>query len=139
MKRVLTITVFTLALVALIAACTANSPQSALVASDPEIAAAPQRVREAYEFAVTNPDAVKNVPCYCGCVSMGHKSNYSCYIKDHNPDGTVVFDHHAIGCQICIDITQDVMRLTRSKKSATDIRSYIVEKYADRGPGTGTE
>ena len=139
MKQILTLGILTLALGAFIAACTANSAPSTLFANDPEIAAAPARVREAYEFAVSNPDALKNVPCYCGCVSMGHQSNYMCYIQDHNPDGTIVFDHHALGCQICVDISQDVMRLTRSKKTATEIRNYIMDKYADSGPSTGTQ
>ena len=139
MKRFLGITIFTLMLAVFVAACSGAPSQPSVVASDPQVAAAPQRVREAYEFAVTNPDALKNVPCYCGCVGMGHKSNYMCYIKDHNPDGSVVFDHHALGCQICVDISQDVMRLTRQNKSATEIRSYIVDKYQDAGPSTGTE
>src|SRR4030067_869705 len=68
---------------------------------------APTQVREAYQFAVANPDATKNVPCYCGCGAMGHTSNYSCYVKEVKADGTVVFDDHALGCSLCVDITQD--------------------------------
>ena len=63
---------------------------------------APARVRAAYQFAVTNPDALKNVPCYCGCGAMGHTSNLSCYIKDGKADGQVVFDEHALGCSLCV-------------------------------------
>ena len=58
---------------------------------------APTRVREAYQFAVANPDALKNVPCYCGCGAIGHTSNYACYVKEAKPDGTFVFDDHALG------------------------------------------
>ncbi len=36
---------------------------------------APTSVREAYQFAVANPDALRNVPCYCGCGAAGHTSN----------------------------------------------------------------
>ncbi len=58
---------------------------------------APARVREAYQFAIANPDALKNVPCYCGCGAVGHTSNYACYVKEAKPDGTFVFDEHALG------------------------------------------
>src|SRR5512135_115647 len=83
---------------------------------------APTRVREAYQFAVANPDALKNVPCYCGCGAMGHTSNLSCYIKDRKPDGQIEFEEHALGCSLCVDITQDVMRMTGEGKSQQDIR-----------------
>ena len=139
MNRFFAIGMLTLVLGAFVAACTANSAQSTLFANDPAIAAAPARVREAYEFAVNHPDALKNVPCYCGCVSMGHRSNYMCYIQDHQLDGAIVFDPHALNCELCIDISQDVMRLTRNKKTATEIRSFIMDKYADSGPSTGTQ
>jgi hypothetical protein len=58
---------------------------------------APPRVREAYQFAVANPDALKNVPCYCGCGAIGHTSNYACYIKEAKADGTFELDDHALG------------------------------------------
>lgn len=120
---------------AVFVACGANAAAN-LFPQNPNIAAAPARVRQAYEFAMTNPDALKNVPCYCGCNGLGHKNNYACYIKDAPTDSAVMFDEHAIGCQICVDITQDVMRLTRAKKSPQDIRAFIVEMYSDRGPST---
>ncbi len=95
---------------------------------------APERVREAYQFAAANPAALQNVPCYCGCGAMGHTSNYSCYIKQAKADGTFVFDEHALGCSICVDITQDVMRLSREGKSPPDIRAFIVSTYSSFGP-----
>jgi hypothetical protein len=95
---------------------------------------APTRVREAYQFAVANPDALKNVPCYCGCGAIGHTSNYACYVKQAKADGTVVFDDHALGCSVCVDIAQDVMKLTREGKSPPDIRAFIVATYSQFGP-----
>ncbi len=95
---------------------------------------APTRVREAYQFAVANPDAHKNVPCYCGCGAMGHTSNYSCYVKESKADGTTVFDEHALGCSLCVDITQDVMRLSRDGRSPPDIRAFVVSTYSQFGP-----
>lgn len=91
---------------------------------------APTRVREAYQFAVANPDALKNVPCYCGCGAIGHTSNYSCYYNEAKQ----MFDEHALGCSVCVDIAQDVMKLTRDGKSPPDIRAVIVATYSQFGP-----
>ena len=90
----------------------------------------PTRVREAYQFAVANPDALKNVPCYCGCGGIGHTSNYSCY----NNQAKQTFDEHALGCSLCVDISQDVMKLMRDGKSPPDIRASIVATYSQFGP-----
>jgi Protein of unknown function with PCYCGC motif len=61
------------------------------------VRSAPPQVREAYRFAVANPDVLKQYPCYCGCVAAGHQSNLDCYVKEQKSDGTVVFDDHAFG------------------------------------------
>ncbi len=107
------------------------APMSEMPAS---VQAAPASVREAYQFAVANPDALKNVPCYCGCGAVGHTSNYSCYVKEINPSGEVVFDQHALGCSICVDIAQDVMKLTRQGKSASEIRADVDQTFSQYGP-----
>ena len=99
-----------------------------------EIQKAPVSVSEAYRFAVANPDALKNVPCYCGCGAVGHTSNYSCYVKEVKPSGEVVFDQHALGCGICVDIAQDVMKMTRDGKAPKDIRAAIDKTYSQYGP-----
>ncbi|HEY3341233.1 MAG TPA: PCYCGC motif-containing (lipo)protein, partial [Anaerolineae bacterium] len=74
------------------------------------------------------------IPCYCGCGKMGHKSNYACYVKGADTAGKPVFDSHALGCSICVDITQDAMRLTREGKSPQDIRAYVDAAYSKYGP-----
>jgi hypothetical protein len=99
-----------------------------------EIQKAPVSVSEAYRFAVANPDALKNVPCYCGCGAAGHTSNYSCYVKEAKSSGEVVFDQHALGCSICVDIAQDVMKMTRDGQSPKDIRTAIDQTYSQYGP-----
>jgi hypothetical protein len=58
--------------------------------------AAPQ-VKEAYRFAIANPDVLRKFPCYCGCGAMGHRHNLDCYIKEIKPDGAIVFENHAFG------------------------------------------
>jgi hypothetical protein len=99
-----------------------------------EMQTAPTTVREAYQFAAANPAPLKGVPCYCGCGAIGHKSNYDCYIKNVEADGKIIFDQHALGCSLCVDITQDVIRLSKEGKSPGDIHSFIVTNYSRFGP-----
>ena len=65
---------------------------------------------------------------------MGHTSLYSCYISNVEPGGKITFDTHALGCSICVDITQDTMRLLREGKSAREIRIYADSTYSKYGP-----
>ena len=98
-----------------------------------EVQSAPLSVREAYQFAVANPDALQNVPCYCGCGAAGHTSNYSCYVKEENASG-ITFDQHALGCSLCVDITQSVIKMTRNGKSPQEMRAAIDSTYSRYGP-----
>ena len=102
------------------------------------VQSAPPKVQEAYRFAATNPDMLTHQPCYCGCGAMGHTSNLSCFVADIDENGAITFDNHAAGCGICVDIAQDVMRLTRQGKSQLEIRQYIDATYAQFGPSTDT-
>lgn len=99
-----------------------------------EVQAAPVSVQQAYQFAAANPDLMKQIPCYCGCGAVGHTSNYSCYVSGADEQGALTFDNHALGCSICVDITQDAMRMTRDGKSPGDIRAAIDSTYAKYGP-----
>lgn len=58
---------------------------------------APSVVREAYQFAIANPNTLSKFPCYCGCGDMGHQSNLDCFVQQFNADGSVVLDDHAFG------------------------------------------
>ncbi len=58
--------------------------------------AAPE-VQEAYRFAVAHPDVLQYIPCYCGCVSHGHRSNWDCYVRETRADGSVVLDPMGFG------------------------------------------
>jgi hypothetical protein len=70
------------------------APESAL----PEFAKnAPAQVKEAYRFAIANPEVLEAFPCYCGCANMGHENNLDCYIKQVHADGTIEFENHAFG------------------------------------------
>lgn len=70
------------------------APESAL----PEFAKdAPPQVKEAYRFAIANPDVLSAFPCYCGCGAVDHHNNLDCYIKEIDADGTIEFENHAFG------------------------------------------
>ena len=95
---------------------------------------APVTVQQAYQFNVANPDVMTQIPCYCGCGSMGHTSNYSCYVTDVDANGKISYDTHALGCSICVDITQDTMRLLKQGKTVPEIKAYVDQTYAQYGP-----
>ncbi len=109
-------------------------------ASDISTAAqnAEPRVRDAYRFAAANPQATQNVPCFCGCAPLGHASNYDCYVQATASDGKIIFDDHALGCTICVDITQDVMRMTGEGRAPPQIRQAIINTYSRYGPSNQT-
>jgi hypothetical protein len=77
---------------------------------------------------------MKQFPCYCGCGKMGHTSNYSCYVAGVKDDGSIQYDTHALGCSICVDITQDVMRLSKENKTILEMQTYIDNTYSQYGP-----
>ncbi len=139
-KRLLTfiLLIGTLLPLGLNTACAANPahelPMAPLSQLPKEVQSAPTRVRQAYQFALANPDALKNVPCYCGCGAIGHTSDYSCYVKEAKADGTFVFDSHALGCSLCVDIAQDVMQQTRDGRAPPQIRAQILSTFSRFGP-----
>jgi hypothetical protein len=99
-----------------------------------EVKAAPITVQQAYQFAAANPDVMQHIPCYCGCGAMGHTSNYACYVDDVDANGKITYDTHALGCSICVDITQDTMRLIKQGKAVPEIKLYIDQTYSQYGP-----
>lgn len=142
MKRInLSVTVIILSLVIAVinGGCSSQNAPSSLelapLADMPaEVQASPVSVQEAYRFAFANPDVLTQIPCYCGCGSMGHTSNYACYVSGENDDGSQTFESHALGCSICVDITQDTMRLLDEGKSVADTQVYIDQSYSQYGP-----
>ena len=104
-----------------------------------EVQQSPVAVQQAYQFAVANPEILEQIPCYCGCGAMGHTSNYSCYVAGSGSDGEVEYDNHALGCSICVDISQDTMRLLDQGKEVSEIFAYVDSSYARFGPPTPLE
>lgn len=141
LKHSLSLTIILVLFSLVVSACTVGQAESnqslkmAVLGDMPaEVQSAPVLVREAYQFAVANPEIVSSIACYCGCGAMGHTSNYACYVAGEDDQGRIAFDNHALGCSICVDITQDAMRLTREGKSSQAIFSYIDKTYSQYGP-----
>jgi hypothetical protein len=142
-KPVILVALF-LTLSALIAGCgsvsNANEPgvanyELAPLAGMPlEVQSAPVTVKQAYQFAVANQEILSQLPCYCGCGGMGHTSNYSCYLAGEDENGGLTFDGHALGCSLCVDITQDAMRMLEEGKTTGEIRAYVDQTYSRFGP-----
>jgi hypothetical protein len=98
-----------------------------------EVQSSPVTVQQAYQFAIANPEVMKQIPCYCGCGSIGHTSNYSCYVAGVDDNGVISYDNHALGCSLCVDITLDTMRMTKDGKSPGDIKTVIDSTYSKYG------
>jgi len=91
-------------IVLVVSACASpGAPAQAELSLAPESALpdfvkdAPPQVKEAYRFAIANPEVLSAFPCYCGCGAVGHQNNLQCYIKEVRPDGSVEFENHAFG------------------------------------------
>ncbi len=98
-----------------------------------EVQAAPVSVQQAYQFAVANPEVMKQIPCYCGCGDIGHTSNYACYVSGVDGKGAITYDNHALGCSLCVDITLDTMRMLKDGKSPGEIRAVVDSTYSKYG------
>ena len=112
-----------------------DHPMADLAGMPAEVQAADRRTQEAYQFAYANPDAAREVPCYCGCVGLGHISSYDCYVGGA-ADGRPALEPHALNCTVCVDITQDQMRLMDGGVNAETIRGYLDHNYRAYGPPT---
>jgi hypothetical protein len=51
-----------------------------------------------------------------------------------DPSGVVAYDAHALGCQICVDITQDAMRMLQEGETVAQMKWYVDRNYARYGP-----
>jgi hypothetical protein len=103
----------------------------------PDFATATPQMQKMYTLALQNPKLLSYMPCTCGCASMGHLSNWNCYVKSVSSTGVVTFDSHATGCSTCLEITQDVLSMYRRGSPLSEIRDYIDANYT--GEATPTE
>jgi hypothetical protein len=105
----------------------------AMWATRPSYTGTTDMTEAAYHYAISHPDIVKWMPCYCGCGGMGHGSNLACYLK---PDGS--WEEHASFCDICVKITLKTKALVEQGKSLREIRQIIDDTWGGF-PSTPTD
>lgn len=93
---------------------------------------------EAYAYALSHPQIVQWMPCYCGCGAMGHRSNLDCYFKPSS-DGQITFEEHASYCDVCVQITLKTKELMAQGASVHGARQAIDALFGGTAPGTPTE
>lgn len=96
-------------------------------------------VRDGYQYALTRPDVLQYLPCYCGCgLNKAHRNNLDCFVAGVAADGTIRFDDHAAYCDICLQIARDAQRLIEEGKTLAQVRAYVDQAHGEKGPGTDT-
>jgi outer membrane lipoprotein-sorting protein len=85
MTKLFKVLLFSLLAITVVSACTPKasncfdeSKLASMSGMPAEVKSAAKTVQTAYQFAVANPEALKIIPCYCGCETAGHHSNYAC-------------------------------------------------------------
>ena len=86
-------------------------------------------LRGPYAYAATHSEALKHIPCYCGCGAEGHRSNLHCYVSEFRRDGVPVWTNHSFNCEMCVHIAREVMLMSSQGISLVDIRRTIDERY----------
>jgi hypothetical protein len=95
---------------------------------------------EAYAFALTRPDALQFMPCYCGCVAMDHRSNLDCFLRPRQAGMAISFEEHASYCDVCVDTALMAKRMLAGGASFADIRAAVDAAFGNTGaPGTRTD
>lgn len=69
----------------------------------------------AYELAAKIPGVINQLPCYCYCERIGHKSLHTCFESDHGAH-----------CGICMKEVFYAYQQTKLKKTPAQIRAGII-------------
>ena len=75
----------------------------------------PYQIR-AYELAAKIPGVLNQLPCYCYCERIGHKSLHTCYESDHGAH-----------CAICMKEVFYAYEQTKMGKTPAQVRAGIVK------------
>jgi len=102
----------------------------------PQYALRNSEIKSAYEYALKNPELLKQIPCNCGCDRLGHKNVEDCFIKEFRDNGKVVFEEHGANCGVCYSTALDSKDLFGQGKGIQEVKNFINEKYPKYGYGT---
>lgn len=89
-------------------------------------------IRE-YNANILHGKEIAYLPCYCGCGSVGHKSNFNCFFKKFE-DGSLYTDMHGENCETCLEITRSYLKQKAAGKSLPEIRDSIEKQYSGSKP-----
>ena len=98
----------------------------------------PQELRGVYAFAARNRELLQHIPCYCGCVREGHRSNLNCFVSAFRPDGTPIWSDHSFSCPMCVHIAREAMLMSSQGMPVPRIREEIEKRYRVLGDPTNT-
>lgn len=70
----------------------------------------------AYELATKIPGVINQLPCYCYCERIGHKSLHTCFESTHGAH-----------CGVCMKEVYYAFQQTKLKKTPAQIRDGIIK------------
>jgi len=79
---------------------------------------------KAYTYATEHPEVLEQIPCYCGCGSMGHRFLRDCFINDDR-----TYDEHASFCDVCVGENNKVQQYLASGMTLKEVRAKIDGEY----------
>lgn len=97
-----------------------------------------QDLRGPYSYAARQKEVLQHVPCYCGCVREGHRSNLNCFVNGFRSDGTPIWTDHSFSCEMCVHIAREAMLMSSQGISVQRIREEIDRRYRVLGDPTNT-
>lgn len=95
--------------------------------------------RTAYAYALARPDVLQWLPCYCGCVGMGHGSNLDCFLEPRENGAPIAFEQHASVCDVCVRTALLAQRMIGDGRTMIEIRAAVDAEFGGLAPGTETE
>jgi hypothetical protein len=133
------------------AAPAANVPMGAMTMPTPDEAATawaarpdyvkalPATGQAAYAFALSRPDVLQWLPCYCGCSGMDHRSNLDCFFVRREVKSTFAYEEHASFCDICVKTANLASEMLAKGSTMTQVRAAVDSTFGGGAvPGTDT-
>ncbi|MBI4165537.1 MAG: hypothetical protein HY508_07370 [Acidobacteria bacterium] len=77
------------------------------------------KTRASYRVAGEIPQVLMQLPCYCWCDRIGHKSLLDCFVNDHGEY-----------CGICQDSALWADKRLKERASAETIRQEVITNYS---------
>ena len=95
-----------------------------------ELAGLPADHQAVYLAVADDPDAFRQVTCYCGCESfLAHRHLLDCFVR---PDGG--WERHATGCAVCLAEAREVLDLRSDEVPLDAIVDEIDSRFGGITP-----